>query len=151
VKSCRVLPRLRGAAWADGHRRTHPVFSGHALSAGCGIVQGHGACQSLLGCADRIVGTQRHRLIFVALPLPFHEYVTPPAAVAVHADLDTLVLEEAPVSSAQIDPIGGATALSAFSHMEGGTTPEGRSRVGHEDSLSAWWARTSLVTHVRTT
>ena len=82
--------------------------------------------------------------------MPFHEYVTPPAAFAVHADLDPLVLEEDPVSSAQIYPIWGATALSAFSHRDGGTTPEGKSRVGHEDSLSAWWALPYLVTHVRT-
>jgi hypothetical protein len=114
VKFCRVLPRLRVAAWAGVHRRTHPVFSGQALSAGYWVVQGHVACQSLLGCADRIIGMQRHRLIFDGLLLLFHEYITPPAAVAVRADLDTRVLEEDPVSSAQIIRFGEPPPRQVF-------------------------------------
>jgi hypothetical protein len=103
------------AAWAGVHRRTHPVFSGHALSAGCWVVQGHGACQALLGCADRIVGMQIASY-FDALPLPFHEYVTPPAAVAVHTDLDTLVLEEAPcVQRPDLSDVGSHRLVSFFS------------------------------------
>jgi hypothetical protein len=57
---------------------------------------------------------QRHRLIFDALLLPFHEDITTPAAFAVHADLDTLALEEDPVSSAQIIRFGEPPPCQLF-------------------------------------
>ena len=33
MKSCRLLPGLRVAAWVGFHSRTHPVFFGQVLSA----------------------------------------------------------------------------------------------------------------------
>ena len=58
------------------------------------VVKSQVACQALFGCTDRIVGMQIYLLVFDALPEPFHEYVIPPAAFAVHAELDPVVNAE---------------------------------------------------------
>ena len=59
---------------------------------------------------------QRHRLIFDALLLLFHEYITPPAAFAVDPDLDTLVIEEDPVSSDRLSDLVSHRLVSVFSY-----------------------------------
>ena len=49
---------------------------------------------SLTGGADAVIGPQIHLLVLHAPPQPFHEHVIPPAAGAVHTDLDAMVFQE---------------------------------------------------------
>jgi hypothetical protein len=44
--------------------------------------------------AHRLVGAQIHFLVLDRFPQPFHEHVVAPAALAVHADGDAIVLEQ---------------------------------------------------------
>ena len=66
-------------------------------SALCGlrlVVERQVPPQSLMGGADAVVGPQIHLLVLHAPPQPFHEHVVPPAAGAVHTDLDAMVFQE---------------------------------------------------------
>ena len=60
----------------------------------CLVVERQVPPHSLTGGADAVIGPQIHFLIFDAPPQPFHEYVIPPAAGAVHTDLDAMVFQE---------------------------------------------------------
>lgn len=58
------------------------------------IVEHQVALQALVGRIDGVVGVQIHLLVFDTFPESFHEHVIPPAAFAVHADLDAVVGEQ---------------------------------------------------------
>lgn len=58
------------------------------------IVEQQIALQPLIGSADGVIRVQIDLLIFQAPPESFHAYVIPPAAVAVHADLNAVVFQE---------------------------------------------------------
>jgi hypothetical protein len=50
--------------------------------------------QSCLGSADAIIGMQIDILVLNATPQPFHKHVVPPAAFPIHADLDSVILQQ---------------------------------------------------------
>ena len=50
--------------------------------------------QSALCIIDTVVSMQIDLFVFHTPPQPFHEHVVPPAAFAVHADLDAAVLQQ---------------------------------------------------------
>ncbi len=58
------------------------------------VVEHQLARQTVVRRADGVICVQIHRLIFNALPESFDEHVIPPAAFAVHADLNPLVFQE---------------------------------------------------------
>ena len=51
--------------------------------------------QASLGIAHRVIGMQIDFLVFHAPPEPFHKHVVTPSAFAIHADLDTIVFQQA--------------------------------------------------------
>ncbi len=53
------------------------------------------ALQALLCLGDRIVGVQVDLLVFHAFPEPLDQHVVDPAALAVHANLDAVPLDQA--------------------------------------------------------
>jgi hypothetical protein len=57
------------------------------------VVERQVAFQSLLRCADGLVGVQIDLLVFDALPESFHKHVVAPTACAVHADLNAVLFE----------------------------------------------------------
>ena len=59
------------------------------------IVELEIALQTLPCLGDRIIGVQVDLLIFHAFPEPLDQHVVDPAALAVHADLDAVPLDQA--------------------------------------------------------
>ena len=49
---------------------------------------------ALMGGADAVIGPQIHLLVLHTPPQPFDKHVVPPAAGAVHADLDAMVFQQ---------------------------------------------------------
>ena len=66
------------------------------------VVERNVFVESFPGIADALVGVQIHLLVFDALPEPFHAHVVPPAALSIHADLDTGVLRR-PVNARRVN------------------------------------------------
>ncbi len=58
-----------------------------------GVVEGQVGAQTGLGGRDRIVGFQIHIFVLDVLPRPLDEDVVAPAALAVHADLNAMLIE----------------------------------------------------------
>ncbi len=58
-----------------------------------GIVEVEIQTDGCSGLAYRVVGLEIDLLVLHALPQPFHKHVVAPAALAIHADLDAVVVE----------------------------------------------------------
>src|SRR5438445_7962208 len=58
------------------------------------VVEVQVGAQAGLGDGYRVISLEIDLLIFDALPEPFNEHVVTPASLAIHADLDTVFLEQ---------------------------------------------------------
>lgn len=88
-----------------------------------------------LGLADAVVDIQIHLFVFHTPPEPFHEYVIPPAALSIHADLDTVVLQQArKVQAGELAALVGVEdfwrTIACNRALQGFNTEVGRQRVG---------------------
>ena len=68
-----------------------------------GVVELEVAGEPLLCLEHTVVGVQVDVLVFNALPQPFDEHVIHPSALAVHAELDTMIFEHSPVNASLVN------------------------------------------------
>ncbi len=87
------------------------------------VVEHQIAFQPLVRCADGIIRVQIHLLIFNALPESLHEHVIPPAAFAVHADVNAVVFQKSRELLAgelapliRVEDLGAAILRDRLSH-----------------------------------
>ena len=71
------------------------------------VVSSEVSLQTRFGIAHAVVGVQIDFLIFDALPQPLHEHVIPPAAFAVHADLDAVDFQQSREIEAELAALIG--------------------------------------------
>ena len=99
------------------------------------VVERQVAFQPLLGCADGLVRVQIDLLVFDALPESFHEHVVPPAAGAVPADLNAVLVQEPrELQARELAALIGVEdircAIVGHSLLDRLRTETGRQRVG---------------------
>jgi len=76
------------------------------------VVKRQVALQPLLGRTDGVVRVQIHLLVFDTSPQPLYKHVVPPAAFAVHADLNPLVFQESrELLAGELTPLVGVEDL----------------------------------------
>jgi len=90
---------------------------------------------ALMGGADAVIGPQIHLLVLHTPPQPFDEHVVPPAAGAVHADLDAMVFQQprellARELAALVRVEDGRRAIAGQSFLDRFDAEVGRQRVG---------------------
>ena len=99
------------------------------------IVERQVSFQPVLCFADAVVGMQIHLFVFDTPPEPFDEYVITPAALAIHADGDVVLRQEARELLARelaalvgVEDVRRTVAVNRFAH--GVHAEVGRERVG---------------------
>ena len=99
------------------------------------VIEYEVACQSGAGLGDGIIGFQVNIFVLDTLPQPLDEHVVHPAAAAVHADGNVVVLEHpGEIRASELAALVGVEnfrrAVCRECLLQGGDTEVGGERVG---------------------
>src|SRR4051794_27153693 len=132
--------RLLQLARAEVHRIGRALVKGLVRAAG--VVKAEVRAQRLVDLLGRLMGMQIDLLIFHASPQPLDKHVVDPAALAIHADANGIVLEHLS------ERIGGK--LAALIGVEDLGTTKARERLLERASTQNSLASVLEVRHAST-